>query len=75
MQIKRLQAELDNERKRADNALKMLDTFRSSSKIEEESICNSKSEVSKRLKAEEEVRNLKYENVFMSIFRKSLKCY
>lgn len=35
MQIKRLQAELDNERKRADNALKMLDTFRSSSKIEE----------------------------------------
>lgn len=71
MQIKRLQAELDNERKRADNALKMLDTFRSSTKIEEESISNSKSEVSKRLKAEEEVRNLKYENVLVGLLRKS----
>jgi hypothetical protein len=33
MQIKRLQAELENEKKKTDNALKMLESFRNSHKI------------------------------------------
>ena len=33
LQIKRLQEQLENERKRADNALKMLDTYRGAKKL------------------------------------------
>lgn len=71
MQIKRLQAELENERKRADNALKMLDSFRNSHRIEAESSISTQSEVSKRLKAEEELRKVKIENVKFILYSKN----
>lgn len=59
LQIKRLQSELENERKRADNALKLLDSFRNSHRIEEETSSNAKTEITRRLKAEEEARKLR----------------
>lgn len=62
-QIKRLHEQLDAERRRADNALRMLESFRGAKQLEEDNAEGMKSEVSRRLKAEEEARRLRMENV------------
>ena len=62
-QIRRLQSELEEQRRRAESAVAMLDNCKNMHARLEEGSQGLKSEVSKRIKAEEELRQAEERNV------------